>query len=171
VYLKGGSIPGALAVLSRILAEMSTTLLVLGAALLTRAVWLWRRAKEIAGWPTVPGSITRARVESRKRKPLSTDRVTKSRYYRPEVIYTYAVNGTRFEGRGVRLANEGWKLERTTAESIVTPYAAGQTVSVKYNPGRPGDSVLEEGLGPLWRQAIVLSAICLVLGLYGWLVA
>lgn len=173
LYAKGGGVAGALHLVGDILRQMASTLLILGAVVMVGAAWTWRRSSRVKAWPTTSGVITESRVESRIRQVgNSTYRGSaKLRFYRPVVSYTYDVDGTRHQGHRVRLADRGWERTAGHSEGAIARYAVGQSVTVRYNPSRPADAVLEIGMGPLWPQAVVFSTLCLVLGAYGWLTA
>ena len=164
---KAGSL---LATLSRLVGEMASTLLALGALLLARAAWLWRRAAAVAGWPTVAGTVTEARVDSRRHQiALTTYRDAGARFYQAKISYAYEVQGRRFQGHDVQVASGTAERDRRQAEIVVARYAVGQTVQVHYNPQRPSDSLLELGLAPLWPLAIIVAGVLISAGLLGWL--
>ena len=167
-----GSISGALARVDHILGQLSSTLLAFGALAGANAVRLRRRGRDAALWPTVSGIVTRSRVESKKLRMGSTMYRTgsKATYYRPDIAYTYDVNGSHFEGKRTRFGTPpGWDKDRARSEQLIAPYAAGQAVQVRYDPRRPGESVLQPGVAEFWRTIVLFSAACLGLGLFGWI--
>lgn len=102
--------------------------------------WSWWRVaqqkKAAANWPHVDGRITRSDLTQRRDADGSLD-------YLPDIHYTYAVNGTPFEGKRVRYGL--MRLDQKGATAIRTRYPEGDVVKVFYNPANPSDSVLETG--------------------------
>ncbi|HUL75174.1 MAG TPA: DUF3592 domain-containing protein [Vicinamibacterales bacterium] len=172
LWLDAGSLPGALIRLRSILGELSGTLLVLGTAALVRAAWLWHRGRQAASWPIASGTVTRARVVSRKLRMGSTTyrQASKSTYYRPDLAYRYEVGGASFEGMRVRFGERtGWDKDHDKMARIVAPYTEGHAVQVRYDPARPQNAVLEAGPAPYLLTILLFAAVCLALSLAGWL--
>jgi hypothetical protein len=170
LYAKGGSLVGTLALVSVILSDMASSLLIVGGLLAVNAVVQWRRATKAAAWPTVNGEVTAATIVSKKRDiGLTLQRHIRARFYRARLSYRYEVGGRRLEGQVVRLANRKWSRQRDDAEATLSRYHVGHAVVVHYDPQRPEASVIEPGLGPLWRQGVLVAAVLVPLGLYGWL--
>jgi Protein of unknown function (DUF3592) len=170
LYAKGGGIAGALALVSAILTDMASTLLLVGGLLTVGAAVGWRRATKVAAWPTVNGEVTSAEIVSRKRDiGLTMGNHMRARFYRARLLYRYEVGGRRLEGHVVRLVSRGWSRQRADAEATLSRYHVGQAVVVHYDPRRPGTSLIEPGVGPLWWQAVLIVAVLVSLGVYGWL--
>jgi len=173
LWLDAGSVSGAVTRLRSILAELSGTLVLFGVAAGARAAWLWWRGQQAASWPVVGGTITRARVESRKQRMGNTlyRQASKSTYYRPDLAYRYEVNGKTFEGKRARFGERaGWDKDAAAMKRLIDPYPEGHAVQVRYDPARPGEAVLTAGAGAFWRTIAVFATACLVLGVAGWFV-
>jgi Protein of unknown function (DUF3592) len=167
-----GSLSGAWARVASILGQMSSTLLFFGGLAGANAILLWYRGRQAALWPAVGGVVTRSRVESKKLRMGSTMYRTSGRstYYRPDLAYSYEVGGGHFEGKRTRFGmSRRWSKDRTRWETLIAPYAVGQTVQVRYDPRKPGESVLEPGVAAFWRGIVWFSVACLGLGVFGWL--
>ena len=68
-------------------------------------------------------------------------------FYRPEVRYTYEVQGQRHEGTRLSLSPKGSDLgTRAQAEGWAGRYVPGKRVPVFHRADRPGDAVLERNL-------------------------
>src|SRR5690606_34367048 len=99
-----------------------------------------RHAGATQNWRSTWGKIERSGVEDfdtleghhwRKRK-------------RAAVVYSYSVNGRRYEGG--RVAAGGWKTSSNLAVLVrrqADKYAEGKPVEVFYNPENPAEAVLE----------------------------
>ena len=145
----------------------SVALLVIGAVALFRAVRTAQEAARAASWPTVPGVVRHSSVKKgRSMFIMSNSGMGKGPVvYRAQVIYAYRVNGVPFEGKRVRFGAPRRERAKNNMQALVSRYPAEQPVQVRYDPERPADSVLELGVDPLWRQAVVFSVVTLVLGL------
>ena len=103
-----------------------------------------RASKASASWPATQGQIISSRVvveEERGRDDDGDERI--STIYRPDVRFAYRVDDSNY-------ATDTWKPGGTLgsgspkyAEEVVARYAAGQSVSVFYDPARPDVAVLE----------------------------
>jgi hypothetical protein len=92
-------------------------------------------ARASAGWPTVPGQLTRAEVDA-----------TAAGRYRAGVSYTYNLNGAQYIGNRIR-ASDGEFGFREGAEQQIQGLEPGQSVEVHYDPADPSRSVLRAGAG------------------------
>lgn len=95
------------------------------------------RQAQSASWPSVPGTILTSEVES--------VRGGKSTTHGLKVLYTWTVEGQRYEGTRYRL--NAWRSsDRGYAEGLVERFPAGVTVPVYYRPGQPSEAVLVAGM-------------------------
>jgi hypothetical protein len=165
-----GSVASALVKVNEILGQLASTLLVFGGLAGANAIKIWHQSQRAASWPTVSGIITRSRVESKKMRQGGTMYRTtgRSTHYRPDLAYTYQVEGVHFEGRRARFGTPSrWSKDRARYEKIIAPYSTGQAVQVRYDPRHPGESVLELQVAPFWRSIVCFAAVCLALGIFG----
>jgi hypothetical protein len=111
-------------------------------------------ARASALWPTVPGELTHA-----------GEGVTATGRYDADVSYSYSVSGVPYTGTKIR-ASDGEFEFRAGAEQQIEGLVAGQLVSIHYDPGDPGHSVLQAGAGyPEYALLLVPPAI-FALGLF-----
>ena len=145
----------------------SVALLVIGAVALFRAVRTAQMAARAASWPTAPGVVRHSSVKkghsmfNMSRSGMGKGLVV----YRAQVVYAYRVNGVHFEGKRVRFGAPKRERVKNSMQDVVLRYPVEKPVQVRYDPERPAESVLELGVHPLWRRAIVFSAVTLTLGL------
>jgi len=86
--------------------------------------------------------------------------------YRPVLVYEYEAAGKRF--RGSRIAQSPG-LNRGVpefAQKVVDRYAVGSAVTVRYNPIRPDESVLEPRVPGSWIFGAAVGVALLVLAAY-----
>jgi hypothetical protein len=105
------------------------------------AVWGWsilQNARASASWPTSPGMITRSEVTH------STD-ADGADSYQPKVTYEYLANNVEYESYTIKFGENSYS-SRGRAEDIAATYPVGRQVTVYYDPGDPGNSVLEPGV-------------------------
>ena len=93
------------------------------------------------------------------------------RVYRPQVIYSYEVQGRRLEGRRLRFGSEPHTRAKSLAQENVAKYQEGSNVTVHYDPARPSKSVLEPGVAAFWNRRIVFSTASLTTGAILWSVS
>jgi hypothetical protein len=84
-------------------------------------------------------------------------------FYVPRVSYEYAVGKShhlsdRISHLDASSTNRGW------AEEIVARYPAGASVSVRVNPAKADESVLEPGAASGGRAALIMAALFLAVG-------
>ena len=113
-------------------------------------------------WPTSIGKLTRSEVVVEKdRDPDSRN----STWYNPVVAYSYNVAGETIEGSRIRFANMR-RGSRKKAEEVLARYRVGDSVTVRYNPEKPSEGVLEtEKPGPLYLVMALAGLIFIVFGL------
>ncbi len=118
------------------------------AAVACAFIYAWirelRKARATRSWPTVTGRIMTSHVHSY----TGYDRRTHSsrKYYDPQVVYEYTINGTRYESHQIAIGIGYSDHRREAVERKVAPYKAGADVEVFYNPNDPTDAVLEHGI-------------------------
>lgn len=125
------------------------------------------QARESGGWPSVPGVIRSSTVKSESGSDGTT--------YRPEVVYTYTVDGTEYTGSLIAYGLKGSSSSRSFAQHYDSKYPEGSAVPVAYDPARPQTSVLEPGVS---KRAFILVAFgavfainALMFALISWLFA
>jgi len=97
------------------------------------------KARASESWPSAAGRMLRAQIlveESSNSEGSSTT------WYNPAVSYSYKVAGRELQGSRLRFGNARSTVRRKAEESLA-PYSDGRTVSVRYNPDRPEECVLE----------------------------
>jgi hypothetical protein len=64
--------------------------------------------------------------------------------YSAEIAYQYMVGERNYTGTNISFNDHG-NIDSSLAESTVKRYPTGNTVKVYYNPGNPGEAVLDTG--------------------------
>lgn len=104
-----------------------------------------RDFKASASWPAIPGKIISSKIieETERRRDEDDGRERISTTYRPDIRFAYRVGDNDY-------ATDTWKLgaiigsgSPTYAQTVVGRFAAGQAVTVYYNPARPDVAVLD----------------------------
>ncbi len=98
-------------------------------------------AQESEDWPVTRGTVTSAelvRVESGR----STDRKVT---YRPEVKYTYQIEGKVFSASNI-VVTTGTSYSYRIAGRILSEYPQGTVVDVYYRPEDPAFAILKPGI-------------------------
>jgi hypothetical protein len=121
------------------------------------------KAKASETWPTTIGKIVSSEV--RVEESRDDDGAT---WYNPVVAYSYSAAGRTIEGSRIRFANMRRGSQRK-AEQVLASYQAGGPVTVRYNPEKPDEAVLEtQKPGPLYLVlalgGLVFVAVGLILG-------
>ena len=97
------------------------------------------KAKASETWPIASGQVLSCQVieeESSDREGGTTT------WYNPVLAYSYSVAGRDIQGSRLRFGNVR-SSSRKKAEAALAAYPAGGTVSVRYNPEKPDECVLE----------------------------
>ena len=113
-------------------------------------------------WSSVQGTITTSRVEwvSMAGKGGSE--------YKPILMlsYSYTVNGQPYSGKRIAIAPSTWFSLGTPAK-LHAKYPEHAQVAVFYNPARPGESTLLNGVpGYLWSFYLIACMFTLFAALF-----
>ncbi len=92
-------------------------------------------------WPSVEGIVTSSEVSASRYTAPGQARLDETTY-RPEVTYTYQVEGKDYTGHRVSYRAQG---DLASARELVARYPAGKQVQVHYDPKAPGTATLEVG--------------------------
>ncbi|HEX5183369.1 MAG TPA: DUF3592 domain-containing protein [Allosphingosinicella sp.] len=125
-----------------------------------------RKAQASETWPRAPGKLLRAEILVEESSSGEGGTTT---WYNPAVAYAYKVADRKLEGKRLRFGNARSTI-RKRAEAMLAPYAVGATVSVRYNPEKPEECVLESH-APAATALILAAAGIPILVLGAWLVA
>lgn len=114
-----------------------------GLAALVFAAVLEAAVRRASRWPTVPGTVVAAEVESfvNVRNLDSMLDPVRTRYA-TGVVYVYEVDGHKYAGDRLTLAVRVTATFPMLAARTVAKYPPGRAVTVHYNPLDPGESVL-----------------------------
>jgi len=140
-----------------------------GFAVLALVMSSLREVAAMRRWPVAMGRVLSSKVEE-----YTTDagagkfggprgRLT---LYRPVVVYEYEVQGQRFRGHRIAQSPGIDRGVPDVAQTIAARYHSGLSVNVRYNPGRPSDSVLEPRMATGWIIGLVMALALLVLAAY-----
>ena len=97
------------------------------------------KARASESWPSAAGKLTRAQIVVEESN--NSDGGTNT-WYNPVVNYAYRVAGRELTGSRLRFGNVR-STSRKKAEAALAPYAEGSMISVRYNPEKPQECVLE----------------------------
>ena len=142
-----------------------------GLAVLALVVSSLREAAAMKRWPIAKGRIVSSKVEEYRTSVSrgtggARDRMT---LYRAVVLYEYEVAGERFKGNRIAQSPGMDKGVSRFAEEMVQRYAAGSAVDVRYNPKRPGESVLEPRVPGSWIFGLAFGLGLIALAVYTYL--
>lgn len=125
-----------------------------------------RQVEAGQSWPWVEGEIETSRVEAFHALVEQRGWMRWRRYFRPDLVYRYRVNGVDFRGSRRHF---GWRLYASLpwhAQRVVQRYEEGSRVTVYYNPDNAADAVLDPeapGVGLLGVLAALFAAAALYL--------
>lgn len=124
------------------------------------------QARESAAWPSAQGIIRTSTVTSQRGSKGGTT-------YKPEVTYTYTVDGAEYTGNLIAYGLKGSSASRSFAQHYDSKYPEGSAIPVAYDPARPQTSVLEPGVSKRAFIMVAFGAIfavnALMFGLIYWL--
>ncbi len=101
-----------------------------------KALKVWREWQALRQWPTVVGEIASSKVKYDA--PYADPDY--SHAYRPEIRYHFSVDGIPYGGYAVA-ADEMWS--EADAQRMVDRYPPKKVVTIRYNPRKPRESMLE----------------------------
>jgi hypothetical protein len=121
------------------------------------------KAKASEGWPTASGKIAGCQILVEE----STDNDGNSTtWYNPVVSYAYSAAGRELQGSRIRFGNIR-STSRKNAEAALAPYPAESAVTVRYNPEKPEECVLETRKpGPVYLIVSLVGLLFVGLGLW-----
>lgn len=127
-------------------------------ALIVLPIWWlgYSHGQASLSWPVVSGNIISSEVRS--------ERAGRSLTYRPVVRYRFRVDGREYSNTRVFFGNNASARE-AEAQERAARYPAGRVVEVRYQPGRPEESVLEPGPAPDGWFVLAIGGAALALGL------
>ncbi|WP_336336613.1 DUF3592 domain-containing protein [Haloarcula brevis] len=94
------------------------------------------------GYAATTGTVEDARLDSYAE--LGRPTLGGNRYYRPNVTYTYRVDGRTYTGRDVAFGTDVDTNQRDRAARVVSNYDEGSSVTVHYDPDDPADAYLAQ---------------------------
>lgn len=122
-----------------------------------------RQAKAAQAWPVAPGQILVAHVGQEESSDSEGNVTT---WYFPVLRYSYAVGGRSYEGTRLRFGSIR-SADFKKAEALVAAYSVGAKPDVRYDPERPGESVLETVQpSPAYLWASTLGLLFVGLGIW-----
>lgn len=142
-------------------------LIVIGLVWFGAFVWAHLRAvgkaKAAETWPTAFGKVMACEVVVEE----STDREGgTTTWYNPVVTYAYSVGGRELTGKRLRFGNYR-SASRKKADAMIAPYAIGSSPSVRYNPEKPEECVLEtKKPGPVYLVMAVFGLLFVGIGAF-----
>jgi hypothetical protein len=121
------------------------------------------KARAAETWPTAVGRVVSCEIieeESRDREGGT------STWYNPVVTYAYTAGGRELTGRRLRFGNYR-SASRKKAEALLAAYPVGASPSVRYNPEKPEECVLETRKpGPIYLVMALFGFLFVAFGLF-----
>ena len=111
-------------------------------------------AKAGIGWPKISGTVIDSTIE----RYVTRDGNKAAAYYTPVVEYAYTVNNHEYRSRQIQFSNVISNQSAATASKIAARYPKDSAVEVHYDPGNPGNAVLERPAQQAWFTLAVALA-------------
>lgn len=137
-----------------------------GALLLLLVLSALREAVAMKRWPVAKGRVLSSTVEKyRDSASAGNFGGTRARMelYRPIIVYEYEVAGVVFKGSRIAQSPGINRGIPDFAEQVVRRYSTGSAVDVRFNPKRPGESVLEPRVPLGWIFVLVIAVALMAL--------
>ena len=115
---------------------------VAGVVMLVWALLNYLEARESSSWPSVQGRVLSKQVKS------STFRDNNGRTsdsYRPQIEYTYVVDGKTYQGSTLRIPSRPYGRSNKAQEAIAE-FSLKKPCTVYFDPEDPNKSVLQPGV-------------------------
>ena len=132
----------------------------IGVLVLGLGIFMLRSGWRVRSWPTTPGRVT-ARGVTEDTQPVGPA----GRHWRPEVGYSYVVEGREYAG--TRISPATVRTSREEAERRLAEIP--ETVEVRYDPADPKEAYLEPD-SLVWPLVALGMAAVLILSGVGLVV-
>ena len=131
---------------------------VMAIAVILHALWNILTALESRKWPAAAGVILSSRVEEK----VDAQYI----YTRAVVSYRFNVGGEELVGRRACFGDVNSSTMKFLARRIVDRYRAGQAVTVRYNPTKPQECVLEPGVSAHLLLELLLGCAFFIVAIF-----
>jgi hypothetical protein len=111
-----------------------------------------RKINNSIAWPTISGIVTDTGIKYSSSKS--------GRHYYAEITYTYSVLGIPYNGI---IRKESYWDSVDTANSIAATYPKGRSISVRYNPLKNNDHIVD--IEEVTNYDIFKAAILVLVGI------
>jgi hypothetical protein len=101
------------------------------------------KAKNSITWPTAVGTILTSDVKKETSSSSNNGTVTT---YKPEICYSYKVEGIEYISNRIRPLFNYSSSSSTKAFTLTRKYPVNSQITIYYNPKKPKVSVIEPGL-------------------------
>lgn len=107
-----------------------------GAGALLLGLHQYRASFSVRSWPSTEGLVTHSDV------------ARDEEHWKPDVRYTYSVDGSQFESDSIRFGGAFGTTSRSPAQAVAEQYPAGETVLVFFDPDDPSRACLDRTRSP-----------------------
>ena len=114
-------------------------------------------ARRSTTWPSTEGVITQSNV------------VRGDDSYAPAVVYSYTINGVRYQGKDIASGPVLASSTEAYARNYLARYPVGTPVAVYYDPKIPATAVLEPGILKKSFVPLVFGLLFATFGGWFWL--
>ena len=144
---------------------LGAALALIGASTLVfMAVPRYQKASESSDWPSTAGTVVQSEVAESELASGKRNRRRK-RSFSPLVVVEYEHGGRTLRTSHISAGADTSSTNPSRANEVVNRYAAGDTVSVYFDPEQPSYAVLEPGVTTTHYVFLAASAGFLGLGL------
>jgi hypothetical protein len=126
------------------------------------------RVLRARSWPAVPGRVITSRAaQVSVSVPVETKIAARRDALRwvPEVEVEYEAGGRTHRSRRIGLGGPTASTEPHDAAAVTARYPVGTAVTVRHDPARPDDGVLEVAIDPQTLSLAVLALVMLALAI------
>ncbi|MFU1779821.1 DUF3592 domain-containing protein [Haloarcula japonica] len=92
------------------------------------------------GYAATAGTVESVQMDSYTE--ISRPTLGGNRYFRPNVTYTYRIEGQTYTGHDIAFGTDTDTNQRDRATRVLSNYDDGSSVTVRYDPDAPGDAYL-----------------------------
>jgi hypothetical protein len=125
----------------------------------------WRTVKKnkiAAAWPTVPGKIVSAELDSYIKTDEDGDKTT---MYVPLITYEYKVEGEAYTNNRVKVQPFVATNMKSVEMKELDAFPVGGAVEVHYDPFNPGDALLEVDPAKI-NAPMIIGIVCGLIVIY-----
>ena len=131
----------------------------IGLAIAGMSLFAMYQARQSLAWPVTNAQIIESGISKAKVGKAS---------YRPKIKYRYELNSQVYESEQIYFAGVNWASDYEYANGISKRFPPGQITAIRYQPGKPQQSVLIPGQRRESFYSLILALVFMAFGVLAY---